>query len=111
MADVAVKQRLRYEKAKAKQYLLEDGYAITEGDNNPVCFSAVKEPFYERKIKIVIDRIEKEDIKAMDIFPCLNNQTKEIWLVEKGGQKFRKFRVVEGGLSELWPTGCQSRIP
>jgi len=108
MPDPSIKQRLRYEKMKVKQYLLEDGYKVTEGDNNPVCFSAIKETFFERKIRIAIDKIEKQDIKIMDEFPALDNQVKEIWLKERDSKKFKKFKVVKGELIELYPTSCQS---
>ena len=93
MPDEAVKQRHRYDKDKAKKELVNDGYKVIECDNEVLCLLATKEPYYERKIRLVSDEIGDNDLKIMRWCAVIPNQSKEIWCSIKGFSHFKKIEV------------------
>ena len=93
MPDKAIKQRRRYEKEKAKKELVNDGYKVIECNNEILCLLATKEPYYERKIRLVSDEISDNDVKIMRWCPVIPNQSKEIWCSIKGFSHFKKTEV------------------
>ena len=101
MSDEAIKRRLRYEKGKAIKELLRDGYILTESNNRIISFSACRPPFFERKIRIVLDTVTVTDLRIMGTYGVLQNQTKEIWCSEKGKTRFRKIEIRDGKQIDL----------
>ena len=101
MSDEAIKRRLRYEKGKAIKELMADGYIVTESNNRIICLCACRPPFFERKIRIVLDSVSHADFVIMDRYIVLENQTKEIWCAEKGKSRFRKVEIRQGKQVEI----------
>ena len=74
-----IKERIAYAKGVAKRKFKEIGYDIMNSDNEIFCFSASIAGIHERKVRVVVDRIAKEDIILIKKFHILSNQTKEVW--------------------------------
>ena len=110
MPDEAVKQRNRYDKEKAKKELFHDGYKIIECDNKILCLLATKEPFYERKIRIVSDEIKENDVEIMRRCGVIPNQSKEIWCSIKGFSYFKKIEVKDSEIM-IVSDPCQTQKP
>jgi len=79
MSDEAVKRRIAHAKESAKQRCRELGYEIINSDNEIFCFIASRAGIYERKIRIVLDDIDRQDVELIKRIRILPNQTKEIW--------------------------------
>lgn len=79
MSRDSAKSRIPYAKQKAKTELERDLYLVSNSDNKSYCFLATKSPFYERKIRVVVDEITDTDLKIIKQLKILPNQTKEIW--------------------------------
>lgn len=92
MSDEAVKRRVAHAKESAKQKCRDLGYDIINSDNEIFCFIATRAGIYERKIRIVTDKIKKEDVDLIKRMKILPSQTKEIWCRPYGS---RDWKTVE----------------
>jgi hypothetical protein len=86
MSDEAIKRRVADAKERAKIKCKNMGYDIINSDNDLFCFIASRAGIYERKIKVVVDEIRKEDVERIRHTRILASQTKEIWCRKFGSR-------------------------
>jgi len=79
----AIKDRLKYQKAKAKKRYQKMGATIMESDNEVICFTANFRT-HEDKVRVVLDRITEDDINAMKEINVYPNQSRQILCAVKG---------------------------
>ena len=83
-------------------------FKIMNSDNEIFCLSACKAGILESKVRVVINRITKEDRDLIFSFPILQNQTKEIWCRIEGTKGWK--REVYNYRNELIDPDYQSRV-
>jgi hypothetical protein len=88
MTELNVKRRMTDAKKSAKIKFENMGYAIINSDNCVFCFVASRAGIYERKIRVVVDKIKDSDINIVKSAKILPNQTKEIWCRPFGSREW-----------------------
>lgn len=83
MSTDSIKDRLNYQKAKAKKRYRKQGATIIESDNEIICFIANFKT-HEEKIRVVLDKITEYDIDAMKEINALPFQSRQILCALKG---------------------------
>ena len=92
MSRSSAEDRIVYAKKSAKQMCKDLGYDIINSDNEIFCFTASIAGIYERKIRIVVDRVTEEDRGLIEKIRILPNQTKEIWCRPYNSRKWETLR-------------------
>ena len=106
MAEERIKQRLRHEKEKARDLLVYEGRQVMYEDNKVICLTAIMAPFFESKIRIVLNKVEQQDEQIMRNLNVLPNQRREIWCREEGKRRFKKIEVMDKGTRVIFDP-CQ----
>ena len=76
---VAKQRRTAHAKEAAKGLFRSVGYDIFNSDNQVYCFTASIGGIFERKVRVVVDKISQEDKDLVEKLRIQNTQTKEIW--------------------------------
>ena len=87
MSDCNTKKRLARAKKRAITILERAGYSVIPSDNGKFCLIGIRGR-EARLIKVVIDMIKDEEIKALKEFPISEIYTKEIWIKKKDCPSF-----------------------
>jgi len=106
MPEERIKQRRRREKEKVKALLIYEGCQVTDVNNKIIDLSASIIPFFARKIRIALDKIEPEDYKIIRTYRVLSNERREIWCRENGMGKFKKVEVKDSETAVIYDP-CQ----
>ena len=77
--EAAQKRRTAHAKECAKAMFRSVGYDIFNSDNQVYCFTASIGGIFERKVRVVVDKISQEDKDLVARLRIQNTQTKEIW--------------------------------
>jgi len=76
---VAKQRRTAHAKEAAKGLFRSVGYDIFNSDNQVYCFTASIGGIFERKVRVVVDKISQEDKDLVEKLRIQSTQTKEIW--------------------------------
>ncbi len=92
MSEEPVMQRLSKARRRAMSILKEADYEIVSLSNGVFDFQAEREEGI-RKIKVVLDKEDDNDVKLVSEKIVPNICKKEIWCAVYGTKKFKKIRI------------------
>lgn len=92
MSQTAAEKRLDRAKRTAEKNLVDMGYDVVRSDNAKACligFSAAN----VRVVRIVIDKLSQEDLKALQSIEASPSCIRELWIRKTGYREFDRHKI------------------